>query len=121
VFHMYVVKVDRNVVYVAMVVHICCKLPFPMYHMFFFSDACCNMLQVFYLDVAYVRNDINYFSCVFASVSYVCFNYFICLQTYVASVASGCFKNRSGVAHVVIRVRSGGTRAVPTRALQELC
>jgi hypothetical protein len=34
----------------------------------------------------------------FASVSEVCFKCFICLQTYVASVASRCFKSKSGVA-----------------------
>ena len=35
------------------------------------------------------------FSGVFASISDACFKCFICLQTYVASVASGCFKSRS--------------------------
>ena len=53
------------------------------------------------------------FSCVFASVSEACFKYFICLQTYVASVASRCLESRSGVAHVVIRVRSGGDASGP--------
>jgi hypothetical protein len=38
------------------------------------------------------------FSGVFASVSDACFKCFICLQTYVASVASECFKSRSDVA-----------------------
>jgi hypothetical protein len=35
------------------------------------------------------------FSDVFASISDTCFKYFICLQTYVASVAFECFKSRS--------------------------
>ena len=48
-------------------------------------------LQVFYLDVVYVLHGFQVF--------YGCFcNCFICLQTYVASVASGCFKNKSDVA-----------------------
>jgi hypothetical protein len=34
-FHMDVAKVDRDVAYVAMVVHICCKLLFPIFHLFF--------------------------------------------------------------------------------------
>jgi hypothetical protein len=34
-FCMDVVKVDRDVAYVAMVVHICCKRLFPMFHLFF--------------------------------------------------------------------------------------
>ena len=38
------------------------------------------------------------FSCVFASISDACFKCFICLQMYVASVASGYFKSRSDVA-----------------------
>jgi hypothetical protein len=39
------------------------------------------------------------FSVFFASVSGVYFNCFICLLMYAASVTSGCFKNRSGIAH----------------------
>jgi hypothetical protein len=55
------------------------------------------MLQVFYLDVVYVCNGFQaFFWCFFASVSKACF---ICFQTYVVSVASGYFKNRSGVEH----------------------
>jgi hypothetical protein len=50
------------------------------------------MLQVFYLDVAYVLQWFGV-SCVFWSVSDAYFKYFICLQTYVANVSSGCFKS----------------------------
>jgi hypothetical protein len=35
VFHVDVAKVDRDVAYVAMVVHVCCKLLFPMFLLFF--------------------------------------------------------------------------------------
>jgi hypothetical protein len=59
-----VAKVDRDVAYVAMVVHLCCKRLFPMYRLFFrrmlqmrLSECwICftHMLQMFYLDVAYV-------------------------------------------------------------------
>jgi hypothetical protein len=35
VFHVDVAKVDQNVSYVAMVVHVCCKLLFPMFELFF--------------------------------------------------------------------------------------
>jgi hypothetical protein len=42
------------------------------------------------------------FSDVFASVSNACFKCFICLQMYVASVASEYFKIRLGVAHVAM-------------------
>jgi hypothetical protein len=38
------------------------------------------------------------FSGIFASVLDACFKCFICLQTYVASVASECFKSKLGIA-----------------------
>jgi hypothetical protein len=63
VFHVDVVKVDRDVAYVAMAIHICCKRLFQMVHRFFrrilqiYLFGCCicftHMLQVFYFDVAY--------------------------------------------------------------------
>ena len=72
-------------------------------------DVCC---KCFYLDVAYVSHiclqvflpgccicfamTFQVFLGVFASVSNACFKCFICLLLYVASVASGCFKSRSG-------------------------
>jgi hypothetical protein len=63
VFHVDVAKVDRDAAYVAMVVHICCKQLFQMFHLFFrrmlqmclFGCCICftHMLEVFYLAVAY--------------------------------------------------------------------
>jgi hypothetical protein len=50
------------------------------------------MMQMFYLDVAYVYNDFKCFSGVFAGVSDAYFKCFICFQTYVVVVASRCFK-----------------------------
>ena len=49
---------------------------------------------------------------VFVSVLDACFKCFICLQTYVINVLSGCFQNRSGVAAGTRRSRrpSGGSR-----------
>jgi hypothetical protein len=82
------------------------------------------VVSVFYLDVTYISHICrkcfirilrmfatfsSVFMC-FASVSEACF---ICLQTYVASVTSGCFKSRSGVAHVAMHVRSGGDASSP--------
>jgi hypothetical protein len=106
VFHMGVAKVDHGVTCVTMVVHISCKRLFPLFHLFsrrmlqVCLSRCCicftYMLQVFYMDVAYVCNGFQVFSYVFAIVSDTCFKCFICLQMYVASVASRCFKSRSG-------------------------
>jgi hypothetical protein len=47
-----VVKVDRDITYVAMVVHVCCKLLFLMFHLFF-SDV---YYKCVYLDVAYISH-----------------------------------------------------------------
>jgi hypothetical protein len=43
-----VAKVDRDVVYVAMVVHLCCKRLSPMFHLFFQA----HVASVFHPDVA---------------------------------------------------------------------
>jgi hypothetical protein len=74
-----------------------------------FPDVYCKCV---YLDIAYVSHMwckyfiwilrmfymvFKCFSGVFASVSDAYFKCFICLQTYVASVASGCFRTKSGV------------------------
>jgi hypothetical protein len=57
VFHTDVVKVDRDVVYVAMVVHICRKSLFSMFHLFFqtyVASVFIRMLHMFYTYVASV-------------------------------------------------------------------
>jgi hypothetical protein len=108
VFHANVAKVDRDVAYVVMIVHVCCKCLFPMFRLFF-SDVCCKCVH---LDVPYVsQRCCNYyiwmlhmfaivfqvFSCVFACVSctyFECFSYFVrILQLFhldVSKIDSGC-------------------------------
>ena len=49
-FQMDHTKVDRDVAYVAIIVHVCCKGLLPMFHLCFL-DAYCNCV---YLDIAYV-------------------------------------------------------------------
>jgi hypothetical protein len=71
VFRVNVAKVDHDIAYVAMVVHICCKRLFPMFHLFFRRmfqvclSGCCicftHTLQVFYLDVAMFAMVFKYF------------------------------------------------------------
>jgi hypothetical protein len=99
-FHMDATKVDRNISYVAMAVYICCKRMFQMFYLFFKRilkvclSVCCicftNILQVFYLDVAY---DFVWIL--------KCFQVFLqVFQTHVSSfrmpsnvnASSGCFK-----------------------------
>ena len=82
VFYMDAAKVDRDDAYVAIVVYVCCKLLFPMFHLFFQTYVVSvfiwmlHMLQVFYLDVAYI---LQWFSKCFSSVSDACFKCFNCL------------------------------------------
>ena len=75
-FHIYVAKVDRDVAYVAMVVHVCCKLLFPIFHLF-----CRRILQL----------------CLFGCC--ICFTHmfqvFLMFQRYVAIVSDECCKSRS--------------------------
>jgi hypothetical protein len=57
VFHVDVVKVDCDVAYVAMVVHVCCKSLFPMFQLFFqtyVTSAFIWMLHIFHTYVASV-------------------------------------------------------------------
>jgi hypothetical protein len=52
VYHIDVAKVDRDIAYVAMAIHVCCKRLFQMFHLFF-SNVCC---KYFYLNVAYISH-----------------------------------------------------------------
>jgi hypothetical protein len=109
VFRRDVAKVDSDVAHIVMVVHLCCKLLFSMFHLFF-SNICCKciyldvayvfkrMMQVFYLDewmLCMFYDGFKCFSGIFASHSNACF---ICFHTYVAIVASRYFKTRSSIA-----------------------
>jgi hypothetical protein len=85
VIHMDVVKVDRDVAYVAIVVHVCCKLMFPMFHLSFL-DVCSS---VFYPDVAYASHIcckcfIAYGLQWFSSV----FHVFLQFQIHISSISS---------------------------------
>jgi hypothetical protein len=102
VFYTDVTKIDQDVTYVSMVVYVCCKRLFPMFHLFLDVFSKCV-----YLDISYVSHIcckclsgccvyLQWFLSVFPNVSDLCFKCFICLQTYVASIVSRCFKNRSG-------------------------
>jgi hypothetical protein len=106
-FHADIIKVDRHVAYVAIVVHVCCKLLFPMFHLFF-SDACCKCLSRCYICFThcmcfiwilhiFCNGFFKRFSGVFISVSDIYLQAFQLFRTYVANVLLGCFK-RLGVA-----------------------
>ena len=107
--HMDIAKLDRDVAYVA---HVCCKLLFPMFDLFFHmyvASVFIWMLHMFHTYDARVLSGccirlhwFQVFLGVFASVSNACFKCFIFLQTYVACVASECLKSRSIIAHVAM-------------------
>jgi hypothetical protein len=54
VFQMNVAKVDRDVAYVAMVVHICCKGLFLMFHRTYVANVFICMLHMFHTYVTSV-------------------------------------------------------------------
>jgi hypothetical protein len=82
-FHTDVAKVDHDVAYVAIVVHICCKSLSPMFHLFF---RC--MLQVcLYGCCIYFH---TYVASVL-SIYYVCLQWFLSVLTNVSDAYFKCF------------------------------
>jgi len=113
VFHMDVAKVDRDVAYVAIAIHKCCKRLFQIFHLFFrrmlqvFLFWCCicftDMLQVF-LSVYFICFAMASQVCsgAFAIVSDTRFKCFICLQIDVVNISSGCFKSRTSIVRIAM-------------------
>jgi hypothetical protein len=63
VFYMDIAKVDRNVAFIAMVVHLCYNLLFLMFHQFFYTYVASVfiwMLHMFHAYVASVYVDVAY-------------------------------------------------------------
>jgi hypothetical protein len=85
-FHADVAKVDQDVAYVAMVVHVCCKGLSPMFHLCFRMD----VASVFYLDVASVLS--RYCVC-------FCNNFQVFSRWFFASVSSA-FRYMMQVLHL---------------------
>jgi hypothetical protein len=97
-------KVDRNVKWLYTYVESLCSYCFicfsrRMLQVCLFRCCICftHMLHVYYMDVAYVFTMILAVFRYFSSVLDAYFKCFICLHIYVVSVASRCFKSRSGV------------------------
>ena len=53
-FHMNVAKIDRDVVHVVMVVHVCCKRPFQMFHLFFQAYVASILIWMLHMPHTYV-------------------------------------------------------------------
>jgi hypothetical protein len=129
VLYIDVAKVDQGVAHVVTAIHVCFKCIFQMFHLFQTyvasvlskccksKSGCCLYMHVagicfkwFLVFYTYVCKCFiwmlhifamifKYFFRCFASVSNTCFKCFICLLLYIATVAFGCFKSRSGVTH----------------------
>jgi hypothetical protein len=121
--------VDRDVAYVAMVVHVCCNRPFSMFHLCFLTYVASEFIWILHMFHKYVASVLSkrcvclhWFSTVFqvffASVLEACFKCSICLQRNVASVAFRYFKSRSGVAHGM-HVGSGRESELSPHAIRQ--
>jgi hypothetical protein len=66
------------------------------------------MLQMFYLDVAYICNDFQLFLGVFASVFICMLQVFHLFLTYVVCVSSRCCNSRSGCCTCCEQAREAG-------------
>jgi hypothetical protein len=86
VFHIDIAKVDRDVAYIAMAVHICCKLLFPIFDLFFQTYVAIVFIWMLHMFHTYVVS-------IYLYVRYV-------LQWFQVQVLhlSGCFKSRSRIA-----------------------
>ena len=86
-FHMDVAKVDRDIVYVAMVVHICCKRLFPMFYLFFQTYVARVFIWMLHMFYTYVASDL-YECCVYLQRFQVFFQVFLkVFHTHVLSVS----------------------------------
>jgi hypothetical protein len=97
-----VVKVDHDVAYVAMVIHLCCKRLSPNVSSVFFK----HMFQVCFIQMLHMFH-IYSVCCKCFIWMLLCFAmaaniFFLVFRTYVASVFYICYKSRSSVAHVAL-------------------
>jgi hypothetical protein len=86
--HMDVAKIDGDVLYVAMVVHLCCKLLFLIFHLLFqtyVASVFIWILHMFHTYVASIFLDAAYVFTMVLSIFQVFLQMF---QMYVSSVSS---------------------------------
>jgi hypothetical protein len=113
VFHTDIARVDQHVAYIAMVVPVCCKHLFLIFHLFsrrMLQSVFIWMLHMFHTYVISVLSGCCVCLQYFLSVFYV-FQMYVSSVTsvffYVASVISRCFKSRLVVAY---EIRVGSRR-----------
>jgi hypothetical protein len=103
VFHVDVTNVDRDIIYFGMVVHVYCKLLFPIFNLFSrcMLEVFTWMLHMFHTYVAYILSECCiYFFLQWFQMFFRCFcKYFrrklqVFLSDVCYRVVSECFKNR---------------------------
>jgi hypothetical protein len=88
VFHSDVTKVDRNVAYVAMVVHVCCKLLFLIFHLFFQTYVANVFIWVLHMFHTYVASVLSGRCVCFTIVFQVFSGVLQVFQMHVSSISS---------------------------------
>ena len=71
-FNADVTKVDRDVAYVAMVVHVCCKSLFQMFHRFFQTYVASVFIWMLHMFHKYVASILSG-CCVYFTIVFKCF------------------------------------------------
>jgi hypothetical protein len=66
VFHIDIVKIDRDVAHVAIVVHVRCKRPFQMFYLFFQTYVASVLIWMLHLFHTYIASFIQMFLYIFA-------------------------------------------------------
>jgi hypothetical protein len=84
-FYMNVAKIDQDVLYVAMVVHLCCKRLFQMFHQFFQTYVGSVFIRMLYMFHTYVASVFIWMLHMFCNGFQVFLQLF---QTHVSSISS---------------------------------
>jgi hypothetical protein len=88
-FHTDVAKVDQDIVYVIMVIHVCCKCSSKMFHLCFWTYC----YKCVYLDVTYVSH--IYCKCFYLDMAYVCNGFQVFFMYFYK-----CFRSMFQVFHL---------------------
>jgi hypothetical protein len=67
-----VTKIDQDIAYVAMIVHVCCKRPFPMFHLFFQTNVASMFIWKFHMFHIYVASVLSG-CCIYVAIVFKCF------------------------------------------------
>jgi hypothetical protein len=87
VFHADVAKVDRDVAYLVMTIHICCKRLFQMFYLFFQTYVANIFIWMLHIFQTYVANIISRY-CICFAMAFQVFQVFLqVFQMHISSVS----------------------------------